>query len=86
MRGQRIRRHRLCRDQSDDRPSCRIRYSLKNISSHISIFDYAMIRLRMQAQSIDFVFLFKFVEMCRHFPGLEVVSATTIGAQAARLH
>lgn len=46
----RVRRHRLQRDQRDDRPPRRVGYCLENVSFHDHEAHYATKRLRMQAR------------------------------------
>src|SRR3982751_3188359 len=55
MLGNGIGRHRLQRDQCNDRSPCRIGYSLKNVSFHNPGWDYATKRLQMQAQPNGFL-------------------------------
>jgi hypothetical protein len=50
----RVRRHRLQRDQRNDRPPRRVSYGLENVSFHNCEDDYATNRLHMQAQNDGF--------------------------------
>src|SRR5258706_4144888 len=54
MLGNSIRRHRLDRDQRNDRPACRVGYGLENISFHDYEKEYATKRLRMSSATERF--------------------------------